>query len=301
MNGEETLGYFFAFVALLASLLALEVLVLGERTVDDAPDAALLALPPVVNLVLLVLVADGLGDLVRLLDLLREEQLDALLGLLQLLLGLLLLRLLEDELLEAAEGGRGLDLGVAGEVLVELVDRRLHRTLEALAVLALSHLLEPVEGRIVDCLSHVEPEVEPSVVGASKDDHELVLPVLGLGDAEVRVLLLEVVGVDEGGLVPQELLAGEEVVGEESHGLPLDDLLVLVVDGVPEFGLALVDEVDAREVQVLSVPAEEGLPTPHVAVGSIHPPHLRLHRLRKQRVQAVQIPPLARPVHQRVQ
>lgn len=85
--------------------------------------------------------------------------------------------------------------------------------------------------------------------------------MLDFGDAEVRVLLLEVVGIDQYGLVSEKLLAGGEVLGEEFFSLWLYYFFVLMRYGVPKFGFSLVDEVYSWQVEVLGVPAEEGFPT----------------------------------------
>lgn len=56
-------------------------------------------------------------------------------------------------------------------------------------------------------------------------------------------------------------------------------------DAVPEFGFALMQEVYRRQVQVLLVPAEEGLPRTHVAIGSSHSSHIAIDSVAEYRVQ----------------
>lgn len=69
--------------------------------------------------------------------------------------------------------------------------------------------------------------------------------------------------------MPEVLLANTEVLGEEPRCLLLQDLFVLVVDRVPKFGFAFVDQVEPRQVEVLCVPAKEGLPAAYVTVGGV--------------------------------
>lgn len=58
----------------------------------------------------------------------------------------------------------------------------------------------------------------------------------------------------------QVLWALLEPAWELVLGLLLQDLLVFGGDPIPKFGFSEVEEVNSRELHVLSVPAKEGLP-----------------------------------------
>jgi hypothetical protein len=73
------------------------------------------------------------------------------------------------------------------------------------------------------------------VIRPTENSNDLVLFVLNFGDPKVRVLLLEVVRVDEDGLVSQELFARGKVFREQPFRLRLDNLFILVRNGIPKF------------------------------------------------------------------
>ena len=101
-------------------------------------------------------------------------------------------------------------------------------------MLGLADLLEPIKGSIVDCLCNIEAKVEASVIGASKDQHELILLVLYLRYSQFWVLAFQIVRIDERGLMPKELLTRGGVLREKSYSFFLDDLFVLVIDRIPK-------------------------------------------------------------------
>ena len=136
-------------------------------------------------------------------------------------------------------------------------------------MLGLANLLEPIKGSIVDCLCNIEAKVEASVIGASKDQHELILLVLYLRYSQFWVLAFQIVRIDERGLMPKELLTRGGVLREKSYSFFLDDLFVLVIDRIPKLRLPLMDEIDPRKVEVFSVPAKEGLPAANIAIRRI--------------------------------
>lgn len=70
----------------------------------------------------------------------------------------------------------------------------------------LADLFEPIKSGIIDCLGNVKAEVEASVIGSSKDQHELILLVFYLGNSQLGVFAFEIVGIDERGLMPEKLL-----------------------------------------------------------------------------------------------
>jgi hypothetical protein len=114
-----------------------------------------------------------------------------------------------------------------------------------LARFNLNDLPEPVYSGIVDSLSDIEAKVKATVIAASKDDHKLVLFMLCLGNSELRILLFEIVGIDESCLVPQELLAGAEMFRKQSLNFLLNNVLIHMIDSIPKFGFSFMDEVDA--------------------------------------------------------
>ena len=105
-------------------------------------------------------------------------------------------------------------------------------------------LVEPVEGGVVDCLGDVKSEVEAAVVGSTHDEHDLPCLVLDLGDVDVGVLLLQVVGVDECGFMVEVGWTLTEVLGEVVAGLLFQPLGLVGGNAVPEFTAALVEKVD---------------------------------------------------------
>lgn len=81
-------------------------------------------------------------------------------------------------------------------------------------MLGLADLFEPIESSIVDRLSYVETKVEASVIGASEDQHELILFVLYLRNPQFWVLAFQVVRIDKCSLMPEKLLARDEMFRE---------------------------------------------------------------------------------------
>ena len=78
------------------------------------------------------------------------------------------------------------------------------------------------------------------MVGPTEHADKLALLVLYLMNGQLRVSSLEEVGVDEGGLVVQELVAFAEVVWEQFPGLFLQDFSLAGRNAVPELRLAVV-------------------------------------------------------------
>ena len=116
--------------------------------------------------------------------------------------------------------------------------------LAAPANMGVRQLIEPIQRRVVDGLGDVDSEIEAAVIAASEDEHKLSRLVLDLADPQLRVLLLEVVRVDQGGLVPEVLGTLAEVFGKQRLGLLLEDVGLVGRNAVPELGLALVEVVD---------------------------------------------------------
>lgn len=98
------------------------------------------------------------------------------------------------------------------------------------------------------------------MITATQNKHKLSWLVLNLAYPELRVLLLEVVGVDQSGLVSEVFGALAEVFSEQCLGLLFEDVGLVGRNAVPKLGLALMEVVDGREVKVLPVPAKESLP-----------------------------------------
>lgn len=107
-------------------------------------------------------------------------------------------------------------------------------------------LRKPVESSIVDGFSDIDSEIEAAVVASPKDKHELPGLVLHFGDVELWVLLLEEIGIDEGGFVPQVLSAFAEMLGEQVFCLLFQDVGLVRRDTVPKLGFSLVEVVDSR-------------------------------------------------------
>ena len=135
----------------------------------------------------------------------------------------------------------------------------------AAANICLLGYLEPVVHREVDCLSYVEAKVEPRVVGGGPTHHELALLMQTFRQS--KALLMQGARIDKRCLVADELFAPLEVLRELALHVGLEGLVVAEVNRVPELGLAVVQVVDAVEVEVLLVPAEHRLPRAYVHVG----------------------------------
>ena len=72
------------------------------------------------------------------------------------------------------------------------------------------------------------------MIGATEDSDDLLFFMLCFGDSKVRVFLLEVVRIDEGCFVTQELFAGTEMLRKYLLDLFLKNMLVLVANRIPE-------------------------------------------------------------------
>jgi hypothetical protein len=107
------------------------------------------------------------------------------------------------------------------------------------------------------------------VISAPEGQDELILFLLHPVDDQLGNALLEQVGVDQSGLVPEELTAPAEVLRKKFRYFALEQWTHIGSHPVPELALAFVEVVDGREVKVLLVPAEECLPLPHITVGAV--------------------------------
>ena len=123
---------------------------------------------------------------------------------------------------------------------MDLDVRGLHTASHAFTGLRVDDLPQPVHSPVVYCLGNLEAEIKASVVGPTEHADKLALLVLYLMDGQLRVSSLEEVGVDEGGLVVQELVAFAEVVWEQFPGLFLQDFSLAGRNAVPELRLAVV-------------------------------------------------------------
>ena len=72
----------------------------------------------------------------------------------------------------------------------------------ALTRFCINYLPQPVSRSIIDGLSYVESEIESAVIGSPENHNYFMLLMLHFGDSQVRVLLLQVVGTNQTGLVP---------------------------------------------------------------------------------------------------
>ena len=93
---------------------------------------------------------------------------------------------------------------------------------------------------------------------------------------DVRELPLELVGVDHQRFVPQKLRALQKGVRVPRLEVALQLLAVAGAEAVPELRAAVVEVVDAGELQVLGVPGEHGLEAADVEVGAGHARKVRL-------------------------
>lgn len=177
----------------------------------------------------------------------------------------------------------------------------LDAALGALAGLGIEHLPEPVDRAVVDGLRNVEAEVETAMVGSTEHQHKLTLFVLHLGDLQFGVLALDVVRIYERGLVAKEGVTLAKVLRELLLRFLLQQMPLAFGDAVPELGFSLVKEIDSRQIQVLFVPAEEGLPGPDVAVGSVDPADSGFHGVTKQGVEVSEVPTGGLVVHEGVE
>lgn len=105
-------------------------------------------------------------------------------------------------------------------------------------------LRKPTFGAIVDCLGDVEPKIEAAVIAPSQHEHELSRLVLHLAQTQLRILLLEVVGVEQSRLVPQVLGTLREMLRKVASGLFLQNGGLISWDTVPEFRLTFMEKID---------------------------------------------------------
>ena len=139
----------------------------------------------------------------------------------------------------------------------------------ALARFNINNLSQPVSGGIVDSLSNIEPKIKPTVISSTKNSNNLVLLMLSFGYSQSRILFLQIVRTNQTSFMPQKLFTRTEMLRKQSLSLLLYDLLVLATNCIPKFRFSLVNKVDPRQIQILSMPAEESLPTSHVAIWSV--------------------------------
>ena len=95
-------------------------------------------------------------------------------------------------------------------------------------------LPKPIYSAIVDGFSDIEAKIEATVVGASEDKNKLSLFVLDLVYFELRVFPLEIVGVDESGLVPQKGGTLAKVFWEQALRLFFQNVALVFRDAIPE-------------------------------------------------------------------
>lgn len=91
-------------------------------------------------------------------------------------------------------------------------------------MLTLDQFLKPAQSSIIDSFCNIVAKVETRVVASTKHKDEFPWTMLNFGDFEFRILLLEGVGVDEGGFVAKVLAAFAEVLREIVFGLLLQDV-----------------------------------------------------------------------------
>jgi hypothetical protein len=207
-----------------------------------------------------------------------------------------------EELLGFGEGFvADVDVLAFEEVVVNLQRGGLNTALEALARFAADQLVEPIKCCVVDGLRQVEPEIEAAVVCSAEGQNEFVLFLLGFVDDQLGDPFLEQVGADEGGLVAEELPAAAEVFWEQFRDFPFEEGAHVAPYAIPKLAFAFVEVVDGGEVKVFLVPAEEGLPLPHVAVGAVHALDGVAQAVPEDRVQLFQVPCSRARLHQRIE
>lgn len=113
LYSKDFLIYFFALVALLMAVLALEVLVRLQNSFDYSPKFAFFALCPVLYVVLFIFKGDFGRRFLRFFYFFWELFTDTNFGLFQLLLRILCLCLLEDILLECQKLFRSIDVRIS--------------------------------------------------------------------------------------------------------------------------------------------------------------------------------------------
>lgn len=125
--------------------------------------------------------------------------------------------------------------------------------------------------------------------------------MLHLGDVELGVFLLEKVGIDESGFMPQVLRALAEMFRKERLGFPFQDVGLVGGYAVPKLGAPLMEVVDGRKIEILPMPAKKGLPRSDVAVGGGDALHVDVDRVVENGVQLVEVPGACSLVHERVE
>lgn len=109
------------------------------------------------------------------------------------------------------------------------------------------------------------------MVAVGEGDDELPRALDVLVDGDVGHLLADEVGVDQDGLVPQELVALQVPLLELGLREALEPSEVLLRNPVPVLGRPEVLEVDRPQVQVLHVPREHTPEIPEVKIGRVDP------------------------------
>jgi hypothetical protein len=130
------------------------------------------------------------------------------------------------------------------QIVEDLTMRGPHTALGTATGFAVDELMQPTESSIVDCLSYVKAKIEAAVVTSAQHKHELPSLVLRLVDLQLRVLLFQVVRIYKCSLMPQMLTASAEVLWEVCSRFPLQQVRLLVGNGIPEFRFAFMEVVD---------------------------------------------------------
>lgn len=107
------------------------------------------------------------------------------------------------------------------------------------------------------------------------------------------ILTLQIIWIYESSLMSKKLLTRYEMLREKPDCFLLNDLLVLVINGVPKLRLPLMNEIHAREVKVFRMPTKKGLPAANITVRSIDSFYLGLKGIGKKRIKIVEVPSFA--------
>ena len=109
-----------------------------------------------------------------------------------------------------------------------------HTVLGTLTSFSLEYLPKPIYSAIVDGFSDIEAKIKATVVRTSEDQNKLSLFVLNLVYLELRVFPLDIVGVDESGLVPQKGGTLAKVFWEQALRLFFQNVALVFRDAIPE-------------------------------------------------------------------
>ena len=139
----------------------------------------------------------------------------------------------------------------------------------------MSQLFQPIYCSIINCFGDIKTAIESTVIGSSKDNHDLPCLMLHSTNFNPLMSFQQQFRIDKKCLMSQKLGAFARLLFETDSGLLLEDMAVREGYTVPYFRCSLMDVIDSCQIQVLFVPTKKSLPCTYITVGFSYALHLR--------------------------